>query len=113
MAPSAPALLSTRIAWPIAPDTEAPRMRVIVSVAEPAGNGTTMRIGLPGYCASAVPAKSAATAKRNHRFIDSSLAPIIEWPRTEEIPDADRHHRPGPHGRGHGAAAFARRCPRR
>jgi hypothetical protein len=50
MAPSAPALFSTTSAWPIDCDTDCASTRVIVSVAEPAGNGTTTRIGFAGYC---------------------------------------------------------------
>src|SRR5712691_5833911 len=74
MAPSAPTLLSTITGWPIAAETDWPRMRVMVSVAEPAGNGTTTRIGLLGNCAYAVAAKNShAAASTDKRFMQGLL----------------------------------------
>src|ERR1700752_4357521 len=64
MAPSGPALFSTSSGWPTDCETELARMRVTMSVEEPAGNGTTTRTGFPGNCAAAVSgaARSAASA---------------------------------------------------
>src|SRR5436190_899569 len=53
MAPSAPALFSTISGWPTDCETELARMRVTVSVEEPAGNGTISRTGFAGNCAAA------------------------------------------------------------
>jgi hypothetical protein len=63
MAPSAPALFSTISGWPTDCETELARMRVTMSVEEPAGNGTTTRSGLPGNCAA--PGSGAARTAAN------------------------------------------------
>src|SRR5436309_7551308 len=73
MAPSAPALLSTTSCWPIDCDTEFASTRVTMSVEEPAGNGTTTRTGLLGYCACA--AKEIHRKAKPHRTCFMRLPP--------------------------------------
>src|SRR5688572_4811494 len=74
MAPSAPALFSTTTVWPTACDTEADSTRATVSVAEPAGNGTTTRIGLDGNCACAAHDRTtSANPERSLLIAPSSL----------------------------------------
>src|SRR6266705_1261095 len=53
MAPSAPTLFSTTTGWPRVSESGCATMRVMTSAAPPGGNGTTMRMGLAGYCAAA------------------------------------------------------------
>src|ERR1035437_1905319 len=60
MAPSAPGRFSTSTGCPIDWVSACPRMRAAASVAPPAGNWRTMRMGLDGYCAAAGTAASAA-----------------------------------------------------
>src|SRR6185369_13755762 len=43
-----------------------PRMREIVSVAEPAGNGTTMRIGLDGKGCASIPEETRKKANAHN-----------------------------------------------
>src|SRR5882672_2835547 len=76
MVPPAPPRLSTTICCPNAADHDWPTRRAVASTDSPAGNGTTMRMGLAGYCAK--PPVAAATNKSvDHaslRFIISSSA---------------------------------------
>ncbi len=69
MAPSAPALFSTSTGCPTAADTALPRMREIVSVAEPAGNGTMILMGLFGYWADAMPDRAHSSKAASRRVM--------------------------------------------
>src|SRR5438552_932815 len=93
MAPSAPALLSTTSCWPIGCDTEFASTRVTMSVEEPAGNGTTTRTGLLGYCACA--AKEIHRKAKPHRTCFMRSLVLVDAPdikRGEEKLQPHQHH---------------------
>src|SRR5262245_12591246 len=69
-----PGRLSTTTCCPRNLDISGVTMREIVSVALPGACGTTKRIGFSGYCASAVPARTAATAATRTWIIGSPPA---------------------------------------
>src|SRR5256886_2200705 len=81
--PLAPGRLSMTMGCDQAAVSFWPTARARMSVVPPAEKGTTIRTGLPGYCAAAENAASAAdsTSKRQRRFIgrsqDRTLPAII------------------------------------
>src|SRR5207247_4228737 len=72
--PLAPGRLSMTMGCDQAAVSFWPTARARMSVVPPAENGTTIRTGLPGYCAAAESEASAAdsTSKRQRRFITGS-----------------------------------------
>src|SRR5688572_27611998 len=75
MAPAAPARLSTTTGCPSGSAMCCAMSRPMVSTAPPGGHGTTILIGLFGYCACAAAATSAKAAKATRlrrAFIGSS-----------------------------------------
>src|SRR3989442_2421087 len=74
MMPFAPGRLSMTMGCDQASVSFWPTARARMSVVPPGENGTTIRTGLPGYCAAAGNEASAAdsTSKRQRRFITGS-----------------------------------------
>src|SRR5262245_44039940 len=75
--PNTPGLFSTRKPWPVWCRICSPMMRMVMSVALPAPNGTITRTGRDGYlsCAAAPPAavNTSADSNRISRFMSGSL----------------------------------------
>src|SRR2546426_6268932 len=75
--PLAPGRLSMTMGCDQASVSFWPTARARMSVVPPAENGTTIRTGLPGYCAAAENEASAAdsTSKPQRRFITTDSSP--------------------------------------
>src|SRR5262245_54263382 len=77
MLPPAPPRLSTTTCWPQDSVILCATRRAMVSVAAPGANGTTMRIGRVGYCASAA---CAAAPGRNSAAASARLVVVFMFP---------------------------------
>src|SRR5688572_3865837 len=63
--------------WPICSESAWPMMRVVGSAEPPGGKPTTRRMGLFGYCASALPSEAASAIPSRILFMVFSSAVFI------------------------------------